>query len=114
MPLTLEEARGIAAQIWMKPNYRRRPLDAGLCEDIANLLVDETIKASDGHEKIALDFHNQLNVKEAEIEKLKSENLSLLADRDQLEAKVQTLEKAVNNLSAEKDALVKEKKDEVV
>lgn len=56
--LTIDEARGLAAKVWTRPNSRRKVLDAQLCEEFANVLVDEIAKR--GLDNTALLDHDRL------------------------------------------------------
>lgn len=43
--MQLDEARGIAAKVWLDPNHRRKVMDKGILDSFANILVDEVEKA---------------------------------------------------------------------
>jgi len=82
--LTMDEARGIAARIWTRTNHKRKIMDPSLCEDIADVLVDEVTKRS-------LDDTATPKLKELqdENEKLKTEILNLRSISEKAELQVQ-------------------------
>ena len=127
--LTLDEARGIAAKIWLKPNYRRSVLDPIMCDDIANLLVDEVTKAglSPEHDQLKLDLAQakvdlaRANSTVTDFDKLRDQLASLKDHYNSLNDQYERLklvEKQLNieiaNLRSEVDNLKLGKKDEVV
>lgn len=123
--MLLDEARGIAAKIWCLPNNRRRVMDAQLCEDFANLLIDEVAKISvdDTHLRHkahkAKVLYDELQIEQTKLQdrykSLNDQYERLKVENTDLETKL----KAFDNLVKEKDALTEqlkaaEKKDEVV
>ena len=82
--LTMDEARGIAARIWTRTNNKRKLMDVQLCEDFADVLVDEVTKATvDGTAT------PKLKELQDENEKLKTEILNLRAASEKAELQVQ-------------------------
>jgi len=127
--LTLDEARGIAAQIWCKPNYRRSVLDPIMCDDIANLLIDELTKAgiSPEQDQLKLDLAQArvelagVKARATDFDKLRDQLVSLKDHYNSLNDQYERLklvEKQLNieiaNLRSEVDNLKLGKKDEVV
>ena len=120
--LTLDEARGIAAQIWLKPNYRRKALDPILCDDIANLLVDELTKATMGPEfdKLQLDLAQakvdlaNATARVTDFDKLRDQLASLKDHYNSLNDQYERLKLNHANLESEHDRLKLGKKDEAV
>ncbi len=94
--LTLDEARGIAAGIWTGPNFRRKVLDPIMCEEIANLLVDEILKR--GLDDTATPKLKEL---QGQNEKLKTELLNLRSVNEKAELHQKDLEHVNGNLRHE-------------
>lgn len=44
--MQIDEARGIAAKVWLLQNHRRKVMDKELLESFANILLDEVEKAN--------------------------------------------------------------------
>lgn len=113
--LTMDEARGIAAGIWTRTNNKRKIMDPQLCEDIADVLVDEISK---------LGLYDTTTPKLKELqdqnEKFKTEILNLRSINEKAELDNGNLKQAqleVANLKTELDTLklnLPVPKDEVV
>lgn len=121
--LTLEEARGIVAKIWMGPNYRRRVMDTQLCEDFANVLVDELIKTSvdtPEFDKLNLEFAqakvelSNVQSRVIDFDKLRDQFASLKDHYDSLNDQYNRLKLNFANLQSDNESLKLGKKDEVV
>ena len=76
--LTMDEARGIAARIWTRTNNKRKLMDAQICEDFADVLVDEVTKRGLDDPKL-----------KEENDKLKTEILNLRSAVEKAELQVQ-------------------------
>ncbi len=95
--LTMDEARGIAATIWTRSNNKRKVMDPQLCEDIADVLVDEV-------SKVNLDPKELDSLKETH-EKLKTLHTELQDENDKLKERIvadqETWQEAFNKIQAE-------------
>ncbi len=94
--LTMDEARGIAAGIWCRTNNKRKVMDPQLCEDIADVLVDEVCKRS-------LDDTATPKLKELQDqnEQLKTEILNLRSINEKAELQTQLVkEQALKDQAA--------------
>jgi hypothetical protein len=96
--LSMDEARGIAAGIWTRTNHRRKIMDPSLCEDIADVLVNEI-------EKRRLDDTPTPKLKELEDqnEQLKTEILNLKSVHEKTELVIVNLQAEVDNLKLQLD-----------
>jgi hypothetical protein len=104
--LTMDEARGIAARIWTRTNHRRKVMDPSLCEDIADVLVEEVAKNN-------IDDAKQ-NQKVADFERLKSGHEKLKEHYAEAQSEISKMKLNMANLQSEIDTLKLGKKDEVV
>ena len=116
--LTMDEARGIAARIWTRSNHKRKIMDPQLCEDIADVLVDEVMKVT-LNQSVNNSLKDEVNCLKKDSDTLKASYIKL---QEEYKLSAKTLQAAIDkaqlnyaNLQSDYESLkLKVKPDEVV